>query len=605
MMTPDDPMGEPLNPEGNPKNQPENLPPDLADINKPASSLIGEMSPEDRWRLKVANQTDFLTSTPILERTCSRTGALPAEIVKSDRGVELIRTDIPKAIICFMDKDNVGVLADVGLNKLADFLFEQEGKVFKQTFGPKDKFVRYAGDEFIYITNDSKSGERKIQAALHLLGQIRSKDSLFEIAPMHSFFGAKDITDLQQRLDRAELLARVSKSMSSIMGLFQQDLGSNCSSASFGDWLFQSTDADMRAGWLSQRGITCPISSFASAANKFECSVNETAHAFQAFVAKSLVEDLAHGRSIKRDGLDARISEVVQLTYDRAEIFGVSYSKVKLPDDYSSLDIKQAIVKAEKHIHAAKIAKTTDLDSVKEIDPQNKLRDIDDRDLQKTNQMVNNFYEIKERLAKNLLNAADRLDLQKEAFDILYGDPSSSDCFRVNRVGDIRTGILMDIADSADCTAIRFSIDGFGTFNKYMRMDLADELFKEMMSVFENEVRSLQGAKESPVVLIKFREGGGKGAILFKGNDRPQTFEQDMISQKMEDRLKTKIDRFMEMPLHEKRAFKSIMGLDSSIDKNTNGDQTAWGVKVMSATEVASCNVRFGDFYNEICNRYR
>lgn len=577
-------------------------------LNIPIVSKSQSFTPEERWALKVSNTVEQFTSKPLLERKCARTGALPAELVKSERGVATIRADVPDGLLCFMDKDNVGVFADVGLDKLADYLFEQEGEVFKKAFGPKDKFVRYAGDEFIYITNNSKSGERKIAAALHLLEEARSTEAIFKIAPERNFFGASSLEDLKSRMSRAENLARVSKTMSAIMGLFRQDVGANASSAALGDWLFDRISPDLKSAWLNNLSVNRPVESFAEVTRKFDCHEAQIAHSLQAFVAREMIDSLAKANPIKGWVKDARITEVAQLSFDRVKLFGVSYSKVKLPDEFTPLDIKRAIVKAEKDIHANKIAKTTDIDSIKEVDPSNKLREIDELDLKVTNAQVERYYEIRKKLDEHLLTADQRLDLLKEAFDIAYGDPASPDCLRLGRVNGLKTGMLMDIPDANACTAVRFSIPGFGTFNKYMRMDLADSLFSEMMNAFESELKKFIPQTSQP--LIKFREGGGKGVILIKDEiEKPDTFICGVISNGMQELLKSKLDRFMEMPLYEKRAFKEAMGLTNPEQSALNGKaipaSPVYEVSVEAERAVADSNMQFGDFYSRIWSKTR
>jgi GGDEF domain-containing protein len=541
-------------------------------------------TPEERWHLKVANTVEQFTSKPLLERKCA-----------------VIRADVPDGLLCFMDKDNVGVFADVGLDKLADYLFEQEGRVFKEAFGPKDKFVRYAGDEFIYITNNSKSGERKIAVALHLLEEARSREQIFDAAPRFNFFGADSLNDLQLRLDKAENLARVSKTMSAIMGLFRQDVGIKASSAALGDWLFERISPELKSAWLSSLSINRSVGSFAEVTRQFDYHEARVAHALQAFVAREMISSLTKTNSV--DGLvqDKRITEVAKLSFDKVKLFGVSYSKVKLSADYTPLDIKRAIVKAEKDIHANKIAKTTDIDSIKEVDPHNKLREIDERDLKSTNAQVERYYEIRKKLLEDLLDADQRLDLLKEAFDIAYGDPASPDCLRLGRVHGLKTGILMDIPEANHCSAIRFSIPGFGTFNKYMRMDLADDLFSEMMTAFESQIKELVPQTGQP--LIKFREGGGKGVILIKDDKKPNTLICGVIANVMQDILKTKLDSFMEMPLYEKRAFKEVMGLINH--GKSDGYSPVYEVKVEAEEALAYCNIKFGDFYLSIWDKTR
>jgi GGDEF domain-containing protein len=538
-------------PEGNPE----------ADLNA-ASSPSGDLGPSSDSQERFKRLTEILWTTELkespLERRDPRTGAYFPELIKSDRGVELLRQQLPSMLLCFIDKDNVGVLSDVGLKSLADYLFEKEKEVFEKSFSEQDRFIRYAGDEFIYLTSDDKRGRQAIETALVELAKVRDFVIRDMAADTRTYFGTGSREALSGKISEAQKLAVLQKTMSGISALYKTTTKGPRTPAGLADWLIDKVGSDIRNDWMASKNIRPGVRTFAEAWLCTDQPMEKLAHEFQAFVAYSISKRLFDGKDERPRGMAEDIFRIATVAKD-TQLFGVSSAKVSVDNEgtYTALDIKRAINEAEKLIHKSKICIPVDLLTVHKRDPLAKERAIDAIDIDATNRQVETYFEVKETIADPDIPAPMKLHLKKQALDLLCADTGCPEAYRLSRVSGQKTRAFLEFSkDSAMGSSIRFKIPGFGAFNKQLRMELADAVFTEVMTTFKDEITRQFPVESKNAMFI--REGGGSAAVIFGSAVEISAFSKHEISQKLSEIFASKITDLTRLSFYEKQAFKDF-----------------------------------------------
>jgi GGDEF domain-containing protein len=598
-MNPNDPN---INPdEPSPEKPDRNPDPDFNSASGPSNNGGAASSFEDRSRKIAERLWDSQLKESPLDRRDPRTGAHFPELIKSDRGVESLRQQIPNMLLCFMDKDNVGVLSDVGLKDLADYLFEKEREVFEGSFSGQDKFIRYAGDEFIYLTSDDKRGRQALDKAFTELARVRDSVIRDLSADTATYFGTGSKEALFDKITEAHKLAVLQKTMSGLSALYKSTAKGPRTPAGLAEWLFDKVGAEVRNNWMVARDIRPGTDSFAEAWLCTNISMENLAHDFQAFVSHSLSKNLFDGKEDRPRGISEDIFRVAQVAKE-TKLFGVSSAKVSVGSEgtYTALDIKRAINEAEKLIHKSKICVPVDLLSVHKRDPIAKERAIDAIDIEFVNHQVETYFAIRESLANPEIGAEEKFNLKKHAVSLLCADTGCPEAYRLSRISEEKARAFLDFAqESQYCSSIHFKIPGFGAFNKQLRMELADAVFTEVMKTFKDEVMSQFPKAAANSIFI--REGGGSAAVIFGSYVNLSNFDQYEISKKLSAIFASKITDLTKLSFYEKQALKDFAGNSEdfpSVLMSKNDPESISDVLIASNSLPVWANMSVREVYN-------
>lgn len=498
----------------------------------------------------------FLREDP-LDRRDLRTGANLPEIIRSVRGVDQLRRELPNLMVCFMDKDNVSVLNDVGLRELVDYLFVKEGQIFRKHFSSGDRMVRIAGDELAYLTSSDVEGSAKIDSALGESAQVVQSALSGTKEGKEYFFGLKNKEELAQRIFEAWRLACFSKTVSSISSLYRTSHDGPKNSSNFGNWLLGKVGPTILKEWIQSKNLPMEFSSFTELSTDIKRDPAYLAHELQAFVALKITSSLSHDKVFRYQDCSPEFIDLAKHVYAGIKLFGVSGAKVAVEPkgNYEPLDIKRAMITAERIIHKNKISMRSDFSviNVSEKSPIN--RKVDTIEINEANGRVERLYAIKEILESNA-SETEKVAFKKESVSLLCSDGAFPDAFRLDRIKDLPLRMLMDLPIDKFCTSIRFSLPGFGVLNKHLRMDLADNVFAGLMDKFKGIVDLL--AHNSGSTPIYIREGGGKGAVIFSSHLKITSAQRESISKLLARDLSELIDEPIKMAFHEREASRIV-----------------------------------------------
>jgi|GEM_PF-6530507 len=498
----------------------------------------------------------FLKEDP-LDRRDPRTGANLPELIRSERGVEQLRQKLPNLMVCFMDKDNVSVLNDVGLREIVDYLFAQEGNIFREHFSSSDRMIRIAGDELAYLTSNDYEGSAKIDAALKESAQVVQAALSGKKGVEDYLFGLKNKEELAQRIFEAKRLACFSKTVSSISSLYRSNSGNTKTSSDFGNWLIGKIGPTLLGEWIQSRSLPDGFSTFDKLDSILKRDPDYLAHDLQAFAALKITSSLLREDTFKYSDASSEFIALAKHVCGGIKLFGVSGAKVAVEPEgeYDPSDIKRAIITAEKIIHKNKISMCSDFSVVNPSDKTPSQRKVDEIEISEANGRIERLYAIKEILSSDVSDH-DKVPYKKESVTLICSDAACPDAFRLDRIKDLQLRMLMDLPLDKFCTSVRFSLPGFGVLNKHLRMDLADNIFTGLMDKFKKEVDLI--AQSAGATAIYIREGGGKGAVIFSSHLKVNSSQRQALSKSLAQDLGGLINESIKMAFYEREASRIV-----------------------------------------------
>lgn len=529
---------------------------------------LADSSPQVHSLVKLPTQTEF---TPDLYADLTAlwwkvhsdthpidvtvTGAHTRLRVLTEAGLNTFRDKLPNAVVVFMDKDNAGILNDVGLSCINDYLFEQEHKIFQACFDTEcDVHVRFAGDEFLFVTSNDERGLASIKNALHAADELRRKILIDKDFPeeLRKILDENRIDDASERIEQAHKLGCFRKLMAGISSQYSAETKDRRSMnpEHFGDWILGQLGEDLKQEWVSflRLSKTTGTISIASIAEQIGLDKEVVAHSLQAFVADWGIDRLKEPAT--PSSISDSLMSAMRVASEHAAVMGTSCAVSALPPKYTTRDFFMKIGEAEFKIYAAKRGEEFD-----PLDPNYRygtkdiiLRKAEKDELSKHAALVSEYDHITGMLERDdaALTALDKLQLQAEAFRLVCADPGS-DMLRLSQIGDFKAREVLPIGDEGFVTAFKFHIKGVGGFNKAKGMNATDAIVAAVAKRMEDQF---------PELTCMVRAEGGTGVVYLKGDIKLGEDVRQRQEATLTQVVKDNIDGFVELAFYEKQAYR-------------------------------------------------
>ena len=464
-------------------------------------------------------------------------------------GLDRVKSKVGEdAFIVFEDMDNAGVLNDVGLSAVTDYLLQQKVLIVDKHLGKIGEQCRYAGDEFITILPFADENNE----VLSLISEASAEYEILRKKILQGDLPQSLRADLgthangfHERIAEANALAILRKTIWGIRATFRAD-EEEVSSESLGQWLRNKISPEIFYSWTS-RFITIPSNkvTFSELEDITGRSIEELAHSLQVFVAQSINEELTAGRSL--EGFDEELVQVAKIVASRCKIMAASSSMVELRHGYTPYDFNRSIAVSEREIYHSKLYGQPLVTGIVKVDPDIKIKSHAQHEIVTEEGKVFSYNEVIRALGKDGLSQRERMSLHATAFRLICTDPSSDSVIRLSHVASFKMKQLLPIQDAEYYTIFQFRIEGFGAFNKGDGMAHADAVFGEIMQRFAEHCGNFD---------LKLRVKGGTGALFVKGNQRIDNDEKLKLEAKLTQFVQDHITAWTKLDFHERQAFR-------------------------------------------------
>lgn len=483
------------------------------------------------------------------------TGAHTRLRVLTEAGLSTFRDKLPNAVVAFMDKDNAGILNDVGLSCINDYLFEQEHKIFQASFDiDRDVHVRFAGDEFLFVTSNDDRGLESIKKALQAADELRQKILIDKDIPedLQRILDENHINDAVEKIEQAHKLGCFRKLMAGISSQYSAETKDRRSMnpEHFGDWVLGQLGEELRQEWISFLGLSKSTNarSVSTIAQQVGLDKEVVAHNLQAFVADWGMDKLK--KDLSPNIISEPLMTAMRVASEHALVMGTSCAVSALPPRYTTRDFFMKIGEAEFKIYATKRGEEFD-----PLDPDYRygtkdiiLRKAEKDELSKHAALVSEYDHITGMIRRDedSLTALDKLQLQAEAFRLVCADPGS-DMLRLSQIGDFKAREVLPIGDEGFVTAFKFHIKGVGGFNKAKGMNATDAIVATVAKRMEDQF---------PELTCIVRAEGGTGVVYLKGDVKLGEDLRLKQEASLTQIVKDNIDGFVELAFYEKQAYR-------------------------------------------------
>lgn len=515
----------------------------LPHFNQEVAALYGDLITawSDRGRINPVQVRDTLALG------FSRTRYL------SDSGLAEVRKNLGnELLIGFADKDNAGVLNDVGLNDLVDYLISMEyeafyGKVGEQAAATKviGELGRFAGDEFLVVVPKGEDGIRTIKEYQSRQNLIR--DEVFEGTTLPPELKQR-YTDIKERLEVAQKLAELKKGMEGIRALYRFDQGDieKVGVEDFGRWLHLNVGPSLFKSW-AEHTTGRALTTFSDVEKESEIALPVLVHGLQAYTTHYILDKLRSGSDLTDSGIDQRVIDSIKRVRDETKVMGTSLAIVNLSSRGTPYDMARAIAVAEKAIYRQKWVGVELQDQPLEVDPTIRIKQSEKIEIQKLDTLVRNYNDIDGLLQDHALSEDQRSAFILEAFRLSCIDPGSERVLRLSQVGNFKARTVLPIEETAYYTGIRFHIEGFGAFNKGEGMPYANDIFVAVMNRFSAEFPDSQ---------LELRSGGGTGEVYLKDQAPISRDKRNALEAILTAIVQDKITKYTELTFYEKQAYR-------------------------------------------------
>ncbi|MCB9030694.1 MAG: hypothetical protein H6619_06540 [Deltaproteobacteria bacterium] len=509
--------------------------------------------------------------TPLYEVRDPRLGINTRYKLLTTDGIAQIPEKIrANGLMSFHDKDNMGLINDVGLDELNDYLLECQVAAFERHLGDAGEQIRYGGDEFVYVFENTDEAQAAFQAYLEEVEEITERALQGQDLPAH----LADIPDFEQRIAQARELAVIKRVMSQSYDCYRRTV-KQPESLEFGNWLREQYDEDLFEAWratletdaiLTDQGFT----EISGILGGVEGDLDVLVHSYQAFVAMRALDLL-------RDGLPGDASEGLirlntqfELAQANSKLMGDSVGVVELPrnrtGNFGPYDVLRGIATVEKriaNIKRGRIEKTLVPQEIEDL----RIRREDKDEINRAQARVLEH----EDLASYILRvqqdskelggpnaptlSAPRDDflvrsLMERLFVLSCSDPGAESMLRADLLGEAKARAVLPQIGSAWFEFLSCKVNVVSAANKANGMQVGDRMMDETARAL------VAGDPEARA----FRTGGAQ--VIVARPDRSVGRVVDDISDelraKLAEQVRERLSPHAVVAFHEKQAFKML-----------------------------------------------